>query len=94
MESYIKIKTSANRMNDEFSKSKSLYYYIKYFDGHDNYKGDNQEEIVFECMIRHNEIGNRTIERSAPYTFETLEKTLEKKCKEYEEEQKNIGMEM
>lgn len=94
MESYIKIKSSTNRMNEEFTNSNSPYYYIKYFNGNENYKGDNEEEIVFECLIRHNEIGNRKIERSAPYTFETLEKTLEKKCKAYDDEQKELEIEM
>lgn len=94
MESYIKIKASTNRINKEFEKGNSPYYYIKFFNGENNYKGDDEEEIVFECMIRHNEIGERTIERSTPYTFETLEKTLEQKCKEFEEEQKDMEMEM
>ena len=41
-------------------------------------------------MIRHNEIGNRTIERSSPYTISSLEKTLSKFVKEYEKEQELI----
>lgn len=88
MESYVKIKSSLNEMEQKFNKSNSIYYCVKYYDGTKNYKNDNNELIVFECLIRHNEIGNRKIERSAPYTFETLESTLKQKCKEYEEEQK------
>lgn len=89
MESYIKIKSSLERMNKEFKESKSSYYHIRYFNGNDS---ENEKEIVFDCLIRHNEIGNRTIERSAPYTFESLEKTLEEKCREYDEETKDVGM--
>ena len=94
MESYIKIKTSANKMNEKFQNTYSPYYYIKYFNGVDNYKGNDDEEIVFDCLIRHNEIGTKKIERKEPYTFKTLEETLEKRCKEFEEEQKRNGIEI
>lgn len=91
MDSYVKIKSSLNKMEQNFNKSNSKYYYIKYYNGTKNYKNDKNEPIVFECLIRHNEIGNRKIERSSPYTFETLESTLKQKCKEYEEEQKEMN---
>lgn len=94
MESYIKIKASTNKMNEEFKNGCSPYYYVKYFNGKENYNGNDDEEIIFNCLIRHNEIGNRNIERSAPYTFKSLEEVLEKKCKEFEEEQKDNGMEI
>ena len=94
MESYIKIKASLNKMRYEFENGDSPYYYVKYFSGDDTYDGNDDKEIIFECLIRHNEIGNRKIERSAPYTFNTLEKILEKKCKEYEEEKNEVQMEM
>lgn len=89
MESHIKIRASLNRMKQEFSKGNSPYYFIKYYNGTKDYKNNDNEPIIFECLIRHNEIGNRKIERSTPYTFETLESTLERKCKEYEEEQQD-----
>lgn len=94
MESHIKIKSSLIEMDNKFYNSNSPYYFIKNYDGSKNYKDDDNELIVFECLIRHNEIGNRKIERSTPYTFKTLETTLENKCREYEEEQKDNGMEM
>lgn len=94
MESYIKIRSSLNRMKQEFNYGKSPYYYVKYYDGSENYINDDNEPIVFECLIRHNEIGNRSIERKAPYTFETLERTLKEKCDEYEQEQQNLDMEL
>lgn len=94
MESRIKIKTSLNKMESKFNNSNSPYYYIKYYDGSENYNNDDNELIVFNCLIRHNEIGERTIERPSPYTFETLESILEKKCKEYENEQKDNSIEM
>lgn len=86
-ESWIKIRATANEMNKNFyNQDLSEFYFIKYFKGK-NYDGKDDVPIVFETMIRHNEIGNRTIERSSPYTFETLEKTLAEKVKEYEQEQ-------
>lgn len=39
--------------------------------------------------LKHDQIGNRSIERGSPYTFDTLEKTLEKYVKEYKEENVN-----
>ena len=86
-ESRIKIRATTNEMNKNFNENPSKYYYVKYFNGEKYYKGKDNVPIVFETLIRHNEIGNRSIERSAPYTFETLEKTLEEKVKEYEQEQ-------
>ncbi|MBO5183372.1 MAG: hypothetical protein J6B64_03125 [Bacilli bacterium] len=85
MESLIKIRSSLNKMNNEFENGNSPYYYIKYYDGSKMYKNNDDEVIIFECLIRHNEIGEKTIERSTPYTFKSLESTLEKLCKEYEE---------
>ena len=90
MESYIKIKSSTKRMNEEFNNSNSPYYYIKSFNSCVNYKENTEEDIIFECLIRHNEIGKGKVERTAPYTFETLEKTLAKLCKEYDAEQNKI----
>lgn len=87
-ESIIKIKATVNEMNKQFKDCPSPYYYIKYFNGEKNYKGKDDEPIVFEVRIRHNEIGGKNIERTHPYTFETLEKTLSKKVREFEQEQK------
>lgn len=86
MGSYIKIKSLANIMNEDFINVNSPYYYIKYFNGDDN------KEIIFECLIRHNEIGNKKLQRAMSYTFKTLEKILKKKCKEYADEQKDINL--
>lgn len=83
-ESYIKIKASYNELKKEFDESKDPYFYIKYFDADKNYNGDDNEKIVCEALIRHNEIGNRSVERSAPYTLSSLKKTMEKYVKEYE----------
>lgn len=85
-ESYIKIKSSYNELKKEMDESKDPYFYIKYFDGDKTYKGDDNEKIIFEALIRHNEIGNKSVERSAPYTLSTLKKTMEKYVKKYEEE--------
>ena len=86
-ESIIKIQATTNEMNKNFYETPSKYYYIKYFNGEKNYKGKDNIPIVFETLIRHNEIGNRSIERNTLYTFESLEKILEEKVKEYEREQ-------
>lgn len=94
MESRIKIKASLNKMESKFKDSNSPYYFIKYYDGTENYKNDDKEEIIFDCLIRHNEIGNRKVERSAPYTFETLESSLKKKCMEYEKELEENKLEL
>lgn len=88
-ESIVKIKASLNEMLKEVEKSESKYYYIKYYNGSKNYTGDDDKAIVFEALLRHNEIGNRSIERNSPYTFETLEKTFEKLVQEYQEEISN-----
>ena len=77
-ESDVKIKASLNEIRKEFEISPSKYYYIKYFNSKENYKGDDDEKIVFDVHLRHNEIGKRSIERKNPYTLETLEKTMEK----------------
>lgn len=87
-ESDVKIRASHNEMLKEFNESSSKYYYVKYFNGEKNYKGDDDEQIVFDAHLRHNEIGNRSIERSNPYTFKSLEETIEKYVKEYEKETK------
>ena len=81
MESRIKIKASANEMNEKFYKTPE-YYYVKYYNGEKNYKGNDDEKIIFECLIRHDEI-NEHLDRKAPYTFKTLEKKLEQEIKEY-----------
>ena len=60
---------------------------IKHFKGDKYCEGKEDVPIVFETLIRHNEIGDRSIERSSPYTLDTLEKTLKEKIKEYEQEQ-------
>lgn len=85
-ESDVKIKASLNEIRKEFEKSPSKYYYIKYFNGKENYKGDDDEKIVFNVHLRHNEIGKRSIERKNPYTLDTLEKTMEKYVKLHEKE--------
>lgn len=91
-ESWIKIRASVNEIYNHFEKSPSELFYIKWYNSEYNniqhYKGNDEEVITFEALIRHNEIGNRTIERSAPYTLDSIEKTLTKKVKEYEEEKK------
>lgn len=94
MESYVKIKSSLKEMTEKFDNSNSSYYYIKYYDGEDNYKGNDSEEIVFNCLIRHNEIGNQSIEKNKAYTFRTLEATLEEKCRKYEELKNDNAIEM
>ena len=94
MESRIKIKSSLNTMKSKFNDSNSPYYFIKYYDGKDNYKNDDNEIIIFNCLIRHNEIGDRKIERFAPYTFETLESALEEKCMEYKKELEESKLEL
>lgn len=80
-ESHIKIKASANEINKHFEENPS-----KYFDGEKNYKNNDNEKIVFKVLIRHNEIGNRSIERSQPYTLKKLEEILAHKVIEYEKE--------
>lgn len=85
-ECYVKIKASLDEMVKNFNEVPSKYYNVKYYNGEKNYNGNNEEKIIFEVLLRHNEIGNRSIKRSSPYTFETLEKKLEKCVKEYEEE--------
>lgn len=88
-ESRLKVKASVNEINKHFSTNPSKYFYIKWFNGEKNYTGDDNKIIVFETLIRHNEIGNRKIERSSPYTLQTLEKVLEEKVKEYEKDLEN-----
>lgn len=93
-ESRIKIKSTVNEISKNFNENPSKYFYIKYYNGEKNYKGNDDEEIVFDVLIRHNEIGKRNIERKQPYTIETLEQVLSKKVKEYEleEAEKNIDI--
>ena len=81
MESYVKIKSSVNEMKQKFQKTPE-YYYIKSYDGEKNYKGNDDEKIIFDCLIRHDEI-NDHLDRKAPYTFKTLEKKLEQEINEY-----------
>lgn len=88
-ESRVKIKASANEINKHFNTNPSEYFYIKWFNGEKYYTGDDSKIIVFETLIRHNEIGKRNIERSSPYTLQTLEKVIKEKVEEYEEEQEN-----
>lgn len=88
-ESILKIKASVNEINKHFETNPSELFYIKWFNGEKNYTGDDDKIIVFETLIRHNEIGNRNIERSSPYTLQTLEKVLKEKVEEYEKEQEN-----
>lgn len=82
-ESDIKIRASYNEMMKKFNEYCD-YYQIKYCDCEKTYKGSDEEPIIFEVLLRHDEIGNKSIERGAPYTFKSLEKTLEKYIKEYE----------
>lgn len=89
-ESRIKIKSTVNEINKHFKECPSKYFYIKYFNGEKNYKGNDDEKITFEVLIRHNEIGNRDIERKQAYTLETLEQTLAEKVKEYIKEEISI----
>lgn len=88
-ESRLKIKASANEINKHFEENPSKYFNIKWFNGGKNYTGDDNKVIVFETLIRHNEIGNRDIERPQPYTLQTLEKVLKEKVEEYEQELKD-----
>lgn len=91
-ESWIKIKASVNEIHKHFEECLSSSFNIKYYNskynGIQHYKGNNDAIITFEALIRHNEIGNRTIERNLPYTIDSLEKTLTEKIKEYEKEKK------
>lgn len=89
-ESRIKIKASVNEINEHFKTNPSELFYIKWFNGEKYYTGDDNKVIVFETLIRHNEIGNRNIERNSPYTLDTLEKTLSSKVKEYDAECQEI----
>lgn len=93
-ESIIKIKASVNEIYKHFEECPSKYFYIRHYNGDKNYKGNDNEPIVFEARIRHNEIGNRSIERGTPYTLNTLEKTLSEKVKEYEQEKANYKREI
>ena len=90
-ESWIKIKASINEIHKHFEECPSSLFYIKYYNseynGVQHYKGNDDAIITFEALIRHNEIGNRTIERNTPYTLDSLEKALTKKVKEYEKEE-------
>lgn len=96
-ESWIKIKASVNEIHKHFEQCPSPLFHIKYFtsnyNGIQHYKGNDDTIIGFEVLVRHNEIGNRTIERSSPYTLNSLEKTISEKVKEYEKEneEKNIN---
>lgn len=89
-ESWIKIKASANEIQKHLEQSPSQLFNIKCYKSEygdvQHYKGNNDEIISFEVLIRHNEIGNRTIERSLPYTLDSLERTLAQQVKEYEKE--------
>lgn len=93
-ESRIKIKASVNEIYKHFKESPSKYFYIRHYNGDKYYKGNDNELIIFEARIRHNEIGNRSIERSNPYTLVTLEKILSEKVKEFEKEQENYKKEI
>lgn len=76
MESYIKIRSSLNKMIDRFNNDYSNYYYIKYYNAinyNDNINAD-KDILTFECLIRHNELEKNIIERKYPYTFKTLDK--------------------
>ena len=85
-ESYVKIKTTLNDMKREFNNSSYKYYSVKYYKGKEYCNVADDEETVFDVHLKHDQIGNRSIERGSPYTFDTLEKTLEKYVKEYKEE--------
>lgn len=89
-ESNIKIKASVNEMDKKLRNSGSEYYFIKHYRESKYYKGNDDEPIVFEVDIRHNEIGKRSIERKQPYTFATLEQILAAKVAEYEKECKDL----
>lgn len=83
MESYIKIRTSYKKLQEEFENGDNKYYFIKFYH-RDEPVNDENKSVVFECLIRHNEIGNCSIERNKPYSFEELNQLLETKCKAYE----------
>lgn len=89
-ENYVKIKASVNEIYKHFKDCPSHLFYIKSYNseynGVQHYKGNDDEIISFEALIRHNEIGNRTIDKSYPYTLDSLEKTIAEKVKEYEKE--------
>ncbi|MCI9038894.1 MAG: hypothetical protein HFJ29_03335 [Clostridia bacterium] len=89
-ESWIKIKASVNEIYKYFKQCPSPLFNIKHYnsryDGIEHYKGNDDAIISFEALVRYNEIGNRTIERSAPYTLNSLEKTIAEKVKEYKKE--------
>ena len=93
-ESRIKIKASVDEIYKHYKESPSKYFYIRHYNGDKYYKGNDKELIIFEALIRHNEIGNRSIERGTPYTLNTLEKTLSEKVKEFEQEKANYKREI
>ena len=90
-ESRIKIRASVNEINKHFTECPSKLFYIKHYNskygGVQHYKGNDEEIISFEVLIRHNEIGEKSIERKQSYTLETLEKKLSELVKEYDKEQ-------
>lgn len=88
-ESRVKIRATVNEINKHFKECPSEYFYIKYFNGEKYYTEDDDKVIVFETLIRHNEIGGKNIERPSPYTLQSLENVLKEKVKEYEKEQEN-----
>jgi len=88
-ESWVKIKASINEIDKNFKNCPSQLYHIKYYDSTKEYKGNLDEKIIFNTLIRHVEIGNRKLERSQSYTLDTLEKNLTEKVKKYNEELMN-----
>ena len=89
-ESRIKIRASAKEMWIHYKEhyDKPLFYiedYASAYDGIEHYHGNKNEKIIFTALIKHQEIGERTIERSQPYTLSSLRKTLNKKVLETEE---------
>lgn len=91
-ESWVKIKASVNEIHKHFKECPSSLFYIKSYNseynGIQHYKGNDDAIISFEALVRHNEIGKRSIERNATYTLDSLEKAITEKVKEYEKENK------
>lgn len=90
-ESWIKIRATVNEIYKHFEECPSSLFYIKWYsseyDGIEHYKGNDNATITFKVLLRHNEIGNRSIERKSSYTLESVEQTLYEKVKEHIKEQ-------
>lgn len=74
-ESRIKIRATLTEMRNEFNNPKSNYYDIRHYNGIKDYI--DEDNIIFDVLVRHVELGNKKLERKKPYTFTTLKETIE-----------------